>query len=128
MFPDVAAFNGSLISSLTSPTLAAPLDTFKELLSHSDNIDILTSAGTSAEYYMRTTSNIYLRKLHEVSTTRGQDNVHDPNVAIETVLNNPNKVFFSDLAYFVLQIKPPSGVGIGSILKKFVTVDSLKSV
>ena len=112
-FPNVSAFNGSLISSLTSPTLAAPLDTFKELHSHSDNIDILTYSGTSVEDYMRTTSNRYLRMLQELSKARGQDNVHNLRAAIEPFLNNPNKVFFSDMSFFVLQIQPPSGVGIG---------------
>ena len=33
----------------------------------------------------------------------------DIDTSIETVLNNPNKVHFSDLAYFKVKIFPPGG-------------------
>ncbi len=41
-----SAYNGSLISSLTSPTLSKPLDTFRELLNNAKDLDIMTQKNT----------------------------------------------------------------------------------
>jgi hypothetical protein len=69
--------------------------------------------NAAAEIYMSTTSNKYLKQLQEISNERGENNVLDISAAISNVLTHPNTVFFSDMAYFVLQIMPPSGIGIG---------------
>ena len=61
------AYIGSLISSLTSPNLSKPLETFKELLEHSAGIDIITMKNTAGQQFMSTTSNKILRKIQEIS-------------------------------------------------------------
>jgi hypothetical protein len=40
------------------------------------------------------------------------DGTTDITEAIQTVIKFPKKVYFSDMAYFVLQVSPPSGNGI----------------
>jgi hypothetical protein len=62
-----SAYNGSLISSLTSTTLSKPLETFKELLQNSAGLDIITIRNTAGQQFMSTTSNEVLRKIQEIS-------------------------------------------------------------
>ena len=49
------------------------------------------------------------RQLQDISNERGQNNVSDITDAVVKVLEHPNKVFFSDMAYFVVQVASPSG-------------------
>ena len=62
---------------------------------------------------MSSSNNKDLNRLQKVSEQTGWNNVTDTSEAVYTVLKFPNKVFFSDMAYFALQIKPPSGKAIG---------------
>ena len=62
---------------------------------------------------MSSGSNPFLKKIQEISDNAGQNNASDTTETINIVLKFPNKVYFSDLAYFVMAIMPPSGKGIG---------------
>ena len=106
------AYNGSLISSLTRPELSKPLETFKDLLEHADQLDIITMKNSAAQQYMSTTSNEYLRKLLEISEATGWSNATDVEAIIDVVVQSPNKVCFNDLSGFLLLIQPPSQDGL----------------
>ena len=97
---------------MTSPTLAKPLETFKDLLQHANVLDIITIQNSAGKQFMSTTSNEYLRKLQDISDATGWNNATDVTATIDAVLQFPNKVCFADTADFVLHIKPPSLSGI----------------
>ena len=59
----IPAYNGSLISSLTSPTLAKPLETFKDILAHSGSLGIITEKTTAAEQFMSSPINKALNRV-----------------------------------------------------------------
>ena len=105
------AFNGSLISSLTNPTLSNPLETFKEILAFAKHLDILTQKSTSGYEYMMSGSSQVLRKIQEISDVTGKSNISDVTDTIDYVIKTPNKVLISDMS-FVEQIFPPSGDGL----------------
>ncbi len=48
----MTAYNGSLISSLTSPTLSKPLETFEDIFKKSSHLEILTQKNTAAQQFM----------------------------------------------------------------------------
>ncbi len=98
-----------MISSLTSPTLSKPLDTFEELLKAAARLEIFTQKNSAAEQFMSSGSNKVLKQIQEISDLAHRNNVTEITETILAVLNNPNKVFFTDMAYFVIQIYPPSG-------------------
>ena len=112
----VSAFNGSLISSLTSPTLSKPLETFEEIFKKSSHLEIMTQKNTATEQFMASGLNKILKKLLDVSEKTHSNVNADTDVAMSTVLNNINKVFFSDMADFSGQINPPSGNVAGALL------------
>ena len=56
-----SAYNCSLISSLTIPVLAKPLETFKDVLNAAPNLDIMTEQDTAMEQLMSTSSNQIFR-------------------------------------------------------------------
>jgi hypothetical protein len=60
--------------------------------------------------------NKVLKKLLDASEKIHSNANIDTNDAMSTVLNNPNKVFFSDMADFSGQINPPSGNGAGMFI------------
>jgi hypothetical protein len=63
---------------------------------------------------MASGSNKFLQRLQRISVETGWNNYMDVSEPINIVLKFPNKVFFTDLAYFVVQIQPPSSSrGIG---------------
>ena len=62
---------------------------------------------------MSSGTNKFLKKLQEISDESGLNNSSDTTEIINTVLKFHNKVYFSDLAYFVQVIKSPSGKVIG---------------
>ena len=62
---------------------------------------------------MSVTSNKFLNKIQQISDESGRNNVTDISEALQTVLRVPNTVFFSDMAYFVILLYPPSGSHIG---------------
>jgi len=63
---------------------------------------------------MALSNNKYLNRLQQISAETGWNNSTDISEPISIVLTFPNKVCFSDLAYFVMQIQPPSSSkGIG---------------
>ena len=109
------AYNGSLISSLTTPQLDRPLDTIRALLANAEDLTILTQKNTAAEQFMQTTSNRALKKLQQISDSQSH-NKDSVEASMEAVLNTPNTVFFQDLALFSLLKNPPSGPGIGTVL------------
>ena len=106
-----SAYNGSLISSLTSPTLSPKLDTFKELLTQWDHLKIMTQLNSAAQQFMRASPNPYLRQLQKVSDESGQSINYDLDVSLQIVLNTTKTVYFQDMAYFVMTLNPPSGSG-----------------
>jgi len=65
---------------------------------------------------MTSSNNKELKRIQEISNATGWNNVTDLFESINTVLKFPNKVCFSDMAYFVVQIQPPSSKGIGKYL------------
>ena len=97
---------------MTRPELSKPLETFKDLLEHADQLDIITMKNSAAQQYMSTTSNEYLRKLMEISEATGWSNATDVEAIIDVVVQSPNKVCFNDLSGFLLLIKPPSQDGV----------------
>ncbi len=113
------AFNGSLISSLTSPTLSKPLETFEEILKKSSELDILTQPNSAAQQYMSFGLNKDLKKLQDISDKTHWNNATDNTKSVLTVLDSPNKVFFSDMALFIVKIYPPSGGDDGMFNKIF---------
>ena len=66
----IPAYNGSLISSLTSPTLAKPLETFKDILAHSGSLGIITEKTTAAEQFMSSPINKALNRVRFDPLTR----------------------------------------------------------
>jgi hypothetical protein len=58
---------------------------------------------------MSTSSNQIFRSIQAISDRTGFNVNPDIETSIETVLNYPNKVHFSDLAYFIVKIFPPGG-------------------
>jgi len=91
------------------------LETFEELLKESSQLDILTQKNAAAEQFMSSGSNKVLKQIQDISDKAHKNNVTEITDAVLTVLNYPNKVFFSDIAYFVVQIYPPSGNIAGSV-------------
>ena len=57
-----------------------------------------------AKYFVKSST-----AVQEISEQTGNNINPDIDTSIETVLNNPNKVHFSDLAYFKVKIFPPGG-------------------
>ena len=92
------------------------MDTFKELLSQSNHLRILTQRATSAEAFMKKSSNPYLRELQKISDETGQNVNYDLIESIQLVLNTTNTIYFQDMAYFVMLLMPPSGNGLGKLL------------
>ena len=92
------------------------MDTFKELLSQADHLRVLTQANTATESFMRVSSNPYLRNLQKISDETGQNIMFGLDESIQLVLNTTNTVYFQDMAYFILMLRPPSGKGLGSKL------------
>ena len=90
----MTAYNGSLISSLTSPSLSKPLDTFEEILKESSHLDIITQKNTAAEQFMTAGSNKLLKKLQDISDITHWNNATKISETILTVLNCPNKLYF----------------------------------
>ena len=85
------------------------METFEELLKASTRLDIFTQKNSAAEQFMSSGSSKVLKQIQEISDKTHRNNVTEITETVMTVLNNPNKVFFSDMAYFVIQIHPPSG-------------------
>jgi hypothetical protein len=85
------------------------LETFEELLKESSRLDIFTQKNSAAEQFMSSGSNKVLKQIQEISDKAKLNFVTEITETVLTVLNYPNKVFFSDMAYFVVQIYPPSG-------------------
>jgi hypothetical protein len=69
--------------------------------------------NSAAEQFMTASSNKVLKRLQEISDETGWNNATDISESVNAVLKFPNKVYFSDMAYFVVQIQPPSSKGIG---------------
>ena len=116
------AFNGSLISSLTSPTLSKPLETFEEILKESSKLAIITQPNSAAEQYMSSGSNKVLKKLQDLSEKTHWNNSIDGTKTILTVLDSPNRVYFSDMALFMVKIYPPSGSDDGMFKKTYLVL------
>ena len=74
---------------------------------------------------MSSGNNKVLKELQTISEQTGWNNETDATDAINSVLEFPNKVFFSDLAYFVLIIQPPSGKVIGKTFQVKVIITRL---
>ena len=67
----VSAYNGSLTSSLASPTLSKPLNTFEEIAKESSSLNILLRNDSFQTEFMRTSSSKYLRMIYERSEKTG---------------------------------------------------------
>jgi hypothetical protein len=65
---------------------------------------------------MASSSNKVLQQIQEISDETGWNNATDITESVNTVMNLPNKVYISDMAFFVLLVQPPSGKGIGKDL------------
>ncbi len=63
-----------MISSLTRPELAKRIDSYKDLLENANEIAIISIKNTVAPQFMAKSSNIYLRKLQEISDATGRKN------------------------------------------------------
>ena len=111
IYPLFSAYNGSLISSLTSPTLSPKLDTFKQLVTEGSHLKVMTQLNSATQQFMRASPNPYLKQLQKVSDETGQSIDYNLDVSLEIVLNSTNIVYFQDMAYFVLTLNPPSGSG-----------------
>ena len=68
------AYNGSLISSLTSPTLAQKMETNLDVLGAAKDLRILTHINSAADHYMLTTSDQVLRRIKNISVETGWNN------------------------------------------------------
>ena len=104
-----------MISSLTSPTLAKPLETFKDLLDHADELDFVTIKNTAPQQLMSTTSNKILRKIQNISDATGWNNATDITASVDLVITTPNKALFAIVIDFELRMNPLTGVGLGKI-------------
>ncbi len=121
----MSAYNGSLISSLTNPTLAKPLESFEEILKKSSDLEIITQKNTAAQQFMSSGLNKILKKLLDASEKTHSNINSETDAAMSIVLNNPNKVFFSDMADFYGQINRPSGnVARKFLLKNFTYIEN----
>ena len=67
----VSAYNGSLTSSLASPTLSKPLNTFDEIAKESSSLNILLRNDSFQTEFMRTSGNKNLQTIYERSERRG---------------------------------------------------------
>jgi hypothetical protein len=85
------------------------LETFEEVLEESSRLDIITQKNAAAEQFMSSSSNKVIKKLQNISDQTHWNNATEMTESVLTVINYPNKIFFSDMAYFVVQIYPPSG-------------------
>ncbi len=106
-----------MISSLTSPTLSKPLETFEEILKKSSKLDIITQPNSAAQQYMSSGSNKVLKKLQDVSDNTHMNKSTGGANTILAVVDFPNKVYFSDMALFMVKIYPPSGSNDGMLNK-----------
>ena len=79
------------------------------MLEYSSHLDIITQKNAAAEQFMSTSSNKVIKKLQDISDETHWNNATELTESVLTVVNYPNKIFFSDMAYFVVQIYPPSG-------------------
>ncbi len=87
------------------------METFKELLSNANNLDIMTQSNTAASQYMLSGSSKVLKRIQEISDDTGMGNVSDVTKAVDVVLKTPMKVFVSDIS-IAEEIFPPSGNGL----------------
>jgi hypothetical protein len=84
--------------------LAKPLESFHDVLNKAKDLQIMTQKDAAAEQYMSSTSNVILREIQKLSDAAGLNNITDMVAALKM----PNTVYFSEIAYFILQIYPPS--------------------
>ena len=105
----ISAYNGSLISSLTTPELDKQIETNRELLDHADKIAIISIKNTAAPQYMAKSSNIYLRRLQQISDATGRNNATDVTQTIDYVIEHPYTSCFAVAIDFQLRINPPTG-------------------
>ncbi len=96
------------------------------MLEYASRLDIITQKNTAVEQYMSSGSNKILKKIQDISDETKWNNATEMTESIVTVLNFPNKIFFSDMAYFVVQVEPPSGTGNGTF--KAVVSNQILSV
>ena len=108
-FAIISAYNGSLISSLTNPELEKRIETNKELLDHADKIAIISIKNTAAPQYMAKSSNIYLKRLQQISDATGRNNATDVTQTIDYVIEHPYTSCFAVAIDFQLRINPPTG-------------------
>jgi len=84
--------------------LARPLESFKDILREAKDLLIMTQKDAAAEQYMSSSSNKILNEIQRLSDEAGLNNITDMVAALKV----PNTVYFSEIAYFILQIYPPS--------------------
>ena len=76
---------------------------------------IISIKNTVAQQYMAKSSNIYLRKLQEISDATGRNNVTDITQTINYVIEHPNTCCFAVVIDYQLTINPPTGDKIGEV-------------
>ena len=74
---------------------------------------------------MSSSSNKVLKRIREISELTGWNNSTDVMESVNTVLKSPNKVYFSDMAFFVILIQLPSSKGIGNKYVKYLFCQKL---
>ena len=82
----VLAYNGSLTSSLASPNLAKPLNTFEEIAKECSSLNILLNNNSFQMEFMRTSGNKNLQTIYERSKNTGQSDSNHFEVRRENKL------------------------------------------
>jgi hypothetical protein len=67
----VLAYNGSLTSSLASPNLAKPLNTFEEIAKECSSLNILLNNNSFQMEFMKNSGNKNLQTIYERSKNTG---------------------------------------------------------
>jgi hypothetical protein len=89
-FISLIAYNGNLTSSLASPILSKPVDTFEEIVKEEKSLNILLRNDSFQVEYMQRGISKNLRKIYERSVETGKVQHRKVKMQIQIKINIKN--------------------------------------